>query len=148
MSEIPAPLQLQFKLKDAEESILLAKLALLQATSSTSMQVRFGLFSALKIDIFYKILLTLIALVLSYQENYFDGRTDILVFSILSIITKNLYDFFYNKEYNKLNSFEFLISLNLLLWIKSECLLYVISIYLAIIFFFKGNQKTKFFFTF
>ena len=82
------------------------------------------------------------------QKNYFDGRTDILVFSILSIITKNLYDFFYYKEYNKLNSFEFLISLNLLVWIKSECLLYVVSIYLAIIFFFKGNQKTKFFFSF
>jgi hypothetical protein len=106
------------------------------------------LFSALKIDYFYKILLTLIVLVLSYKENYFDGRTDILVFSILSIITKNLYDFFYYKEYNKLNSFEFLISLNLLVWIKSECLLYVVSIYLAIIFFFKGNQNTKFFFSF
>jgi len=106
------------------------------------------LFSALKIENHYKILLTLITLVLSYQTNYFDGRTDILVFSILSIITKNLYDFIYKNKYKKLNSFELLVSLNLLLWIKSECLLYISSIYLAIFFFSKENLKSKLFFTF
>ena len=105
------------------------------------------LFSVLKIEWLYKVLLTLIVLVLSYQVNYFDGRTDILVFSILSIITKNLYDFFYNNEYKKINSFVFLTSLNLLLWIKSESALYIASIYVAIIFFLKGKIKTKFLFT-
>ena len=80
----------------------------------------FYVFSILKIKILNKFLLIFGILLITYNFNYFDGRLDILVFSLLLIVAKNLYEFFYLNKIVNINIFPFLISLNLLLWFINE----------------------------
>ncbi|MDA9769009.1 hypothetical protein N9C76_00330 [Candidatus Pelagibacter sp.] len=90
---------------------------------------------------YFNIVLYLIIIILIYQYKYFSGLQDILLFSILAIISKYIHNYTISKD--KIYLFYILLSCNLMLWIKSEGLVYSLIVILIINFLFKEKIKTK-----
>ena len=78
----------------------------------------------------------------SYESKYFDGRQDILFFSFNLFIFRFLYEIFINKLEIKKNFILTILTINLILWTKTDGLLYLI-VYGLILFLFL-EKKNKF----
>ena len=77
-------------------------------------------------------LIFFIIVVIFYEYNFFSGLQEILIFSILVLISKNFYSLSINK-----NSFDFILIIlysNLLIWIKSEGIVYFLIILSLLLF--------------
>ncbi len=96
----------------------------------------------LKTSIPIKLILFLIIILLSYESKYFDGRQDILLFSFNLFIFRFLYEIFINKQEVKKNLILSILTMNLILWTKTDGLLYLI-VY-GFILFYLLEKKTKF----
>lgn len=90
---------------------------------------------------YLNIVIYLIIIIATYQYKYFSGLQDILLFSILVIISKYIHNYTVSKE--KIYLFLILLCCNLMLWIKSEGLVYSLILILIINFLFKEKLKTK-----
>lgn len=93
--------------------------------------------------IYFKYLLFLLIILLTFKLKWFDGRQDILVFSFNTFIFGYLYELISNKSQKNIHIFGLIFSLNLLLWSKNDSLLYVAVYFLTILFYVKKNQKIK-----
>ena len=76
----------------------------------------------------------------SYESKYFDGRQDILLFSFNLFIFRFLYEIFINKQEVKKNLILIILILNLILWTKTDGLLYLI-VYGFILFLFLEKKN-------
>ena len=95
-------------------------------------------------NFYIKAILALIIIFLSFEIKHFDGRQDILLFSINAIIFCLFYKIFIENKDSDLNFLLLLLSINLLLWTKTEGILYLI-IYNFIIFIFSKSRKKYYF---
>jgi hypothetical protein len=91
-----------------------------------------------------KYLFFIIIIFLTFDMKYFDGRQDILIFSFSLIMFTIMYNILINKKNINLNYFFLLLIFNLILWTKTEGILYI-SINSFIILLFAKN-KMKYFF--
>ena len=89
-----------------------------------------------------KLIIALIIILFSYESKYFDGRQDILFFSFNLFIFRFLFEIFINKQEIKKNLILTILTMNLILWTKTDGLLYLI-VYGFILFFFL-EKKIKF----
>ena len=78
------------------------------------------------------ILFTTLSLI-SFKFDHFTGNQDILVFSMLVFLSRYLYLIYEKREQNLFNLILFILINNIILWIKYECVVYVISSYLILL---------------
>ena len=97
--------------------------------------------NVLKTSVTIKLILFLIIMLLSYESKYFDGRQDILLFSFNLFIFRFLYEIFINKQEVKKNLILTILILNLILWTKTDGLLYLIVYGLVLFFFLERKNK-------
>ena len=90
-----------------------------------------------------KILISLLLIILTYKTNLFDGKPDILVFSFFLFLAKYLLEIFHKNIVNLTNILFIVLTLNLLLWTKSEGIAYVILISLTLLLFIQKNFNYK-----
>lgn len=90
------------------------------------------------------LLIFLILIIITYKYNYFSGLQEILLFSLLLLISKSIFDFIDSRKFSDLIFIS--LCLNLLLWIKAEGIAYFLIILVGINFIkiFKINDKIKF----
>ncbi|WP_440934939.1 hypothetical protein [Candidatus Pelagibacter sp.] len=96
--------------------------------------------NVLKTRVYIKLILFLIIILFSYESKYFDGRQDILLFSFNLFIFRFLYEIFINKNNVKKNLILTILLLNLILWTKTDGLLYLI-VYGFILFLFLEKKN-------
>ena len=96
----------------------------------------------LKSNLSIKLIFTLIIILFSYESKHFDGRQDILFFSFNLFIFRFLFEIFIIKKEIKKNLILAILTINLILWTKTEGLLYLI-VY-SFILFLLLEKKTKF----
>ena len=104
--------------------------------------------NSLKLNDSYKILTAIIIFLTIYKPELFDGRPDVLMFSFFLFIARNFYELFHNKDQSFYNISIIFLTLNLLLWTKSEGVAYVIICVITIFFFLKTNLNKKIIFLF
>ena len=104
--------------------------------------------NSLKLNDSYKILTAIIIFLTIYKPELFDGRPDVLMFSFFLFIARNFYELFHNKDQSFYNISIIFLTLNLLLWTKSEGVAYVIICAITIFFFLKTNLNKKIIFLF
>jgi hypothetical protein len=92
---------------------------------------------------FIKILFSILLILLTYKTNLFDGRPDILVFSFYLFLAKYLFEIFHKNNFNLRNILLTILTLNLILWTKTEGLVYSILICLTLVLFVKNNHYNK-----
>ena len=97
--------------------------------------------NVLKTRIPIKLILFLIIILISYESKYFDGRQDILLFSFNLFIFRFLYEIFINKQDVKKNLILIILTLNLILWTKTDGLLYLIVYGLILFLFLEKKNK-------
>ena len=97
--------------------------------------------NVLKARVPIKLTLFLIIILFSYESKYFDGRQDILLFSFNLFIFRFLYEIFINKQEVKKNLILIILVLNLILWTKTDGLLYLIVYGLVLFFFLERKNK-------
>ena len=90
-----------------------------------------------------KILISLLLIILTYKTNLFDGKPDILVFSFFLFLAKYLLEILHKNIVNLTNILFIVLTLNLLLWTKSEGIAYVILISLTLLLFIQKNFNYK-----
>tara|TARA_B100001250_G_C19762930_1_gene773360 strand:+ start:107 stop:1414 length:1308 start_codon:yes stop_codon:yes gene_type:complete len=78
--------------------------------------------SPIKKNIFFQFILYLVLIIILFNYERFSGLQEILIFSLLAISSKILYEFNFKK--NILNILFLLLIINLLIWIKSEGVVY------------------------
>ncbi len=88
-----------------------------------------------------KLIFAFIIILFSYESKYFDGRQDILFFSFNLFIFRFLFEIFIIKKEIKKNLLLTILTLNLILWTKTDGLLYLI-VY-GFILFFLLEKKNK-----
>ena len=94
-----------------------------------------------------KIIIYLCFIYIIYEYWHFRGTQEILVFSLILICTKSLYQINYLNQNNKKNfiySFIFFLSLNLLIWSKSEGTFFAFFLVLTLVFLIKTKLVYKF----
>lgn len=96
--------------------------------------------NALKTSVTIKLILFLIIMLFSYESKYFDGRQDILLFSFNLFMFRFFYEIFINKQEVKKNLILTILVLNLILWTKTDGLLYLI-VYGFILFLFLEKKN-------
>ena len=96
--------------------------------------------NVLKSNFSIKLIFILIIILFSYESKYFDGRQDILFFSFNLFIFRFLYEIFINKIEIKKNFILTILTINLILWTKTDGLLYLI-VYGLILFLFLEKNK-------
>jgi len=81
--------------------------------------------------------------IICFNLNHFLGNQDILVFSLLLILSRYLYLIFEREQENLFNFMMFIFINNIIFWIKYESIIYLLTSYLVVIFFklFKKNYK-------
>ncbi len=97
--------------------------------------------NVLKTSIPVKLIFFLIIILFSYESKYFDGRQDILLFSFNLFIFRFLYEIFINKQEVKKNLILTILILNLILWTKTDGLLYLIVYGLILSLFLEKKNK-------
>tara|TARA_B100000925_G_C22002338_1_gene471932 strand:+ start:342 stop:1610 length:1269 start_codon:yes stop_codon:yes gene_type:complete len=97
--------------------------------------------NVLKTSVTIKLILFLIIMLFSYESKYFDGRQDILLFSFNLFVFRFLYEIFINKQEVKKNLILTILILNLILWTKTDGLLYLIVYGLVLFFFLERKNK-------
>ena len=82
-------------------------------------------------------------ILLTYKKILFDGRPDILIFSLFLFLSKYFFEIFHKREINFANIFFIVLILNLILWTKSEGIAYVLLTTFTLLLFIKKNIKKK-----
>ena len=90
-----------------------------------------------------KIFISLLLILLTYKTILFDGRPDILIFSLFLFLSKYFFEIFHKREINFVNIFFIVLILNLILWTKSEGIAYVLLATFTLLLFIKKNIKKK-----
>lgn len=83
---------------------------------------------------------------ISYNLNHFTGNQDIVVFSLIIFLTRNLYLIYISRDNSYLNYFLFILVNNIIIWIKYESFLYVLLSYGVLIFLNLIDKNKKIFF--
>ena len=104
--------------------------------------------NSFNIEKFIKIFFSILLILLTYKTNLFDGRPDILIFSFYLFLAKYLFEIFHKNNFNLKNILLTILTLNLILWTKTEGLVYSILICLTLVLFVKKNQSSKILFCF
>tara|TARA_B100000900_G_scaffold29752_1_gene22648 strand:- start:1125 stop:2408 length:1284 start_codon:yes stop_codon:yes gene_type:complete len=76
-----------------------------------------------------KIILFITLSLITFNFNHFTGNQDILVFSLVIFLSRYLYLIYEKKEQTLFNFILFILINNIILWIKYECIVYVILSY-------------------
>lgn len=97
-------------------------------------------------NFYIKVIISLIIFSLTFNIKYFDGRQDVLYFSLNLIAPIFLFRIINIKKDLSLNLFYLFLTINLLLWIKTEGILYLLAYALTIAFYI--NNKKKYYFLF
>ena len=103
----------------------------------------FNFFNLLKISLIKKIIISLLLILLVYDYWHFRGYQEILIFSLILIISKYLYFIICEKKTDKQFLFIILIASNLIIWTKNEGIFFSFFIYLILSIFSKYNTKIK-----
>ena len=82
-------------------------------------------------------------ILLTYKTLLFDGRPDILIFSLFLFLSKFFFKIFHKREINFVNIFFIVLILNLILWTKSEGIAYVLLTTFTLLLFIKKNIEKK-----
>ena len=90
-----------------------------------------------------KILISILLILLTYKTLLFDGRPDILIFSLFLFLSKFFFKIFHKREINFVNIFFIVLILNLILWTKSEGIAYVLLTTFTLLLFIKKNIEKK-----
>ena len=90
-----------------------------------------------------KIFISILLILLTYKTILFDGRPDVLIFSLFLFLSKHFYEIFHKREINFVNIFFIVLILNLILWTKSEGIAYVLLTTFTLLLFIKKNTKKK-----
>ena len=93
--------------------------------------------------VYVKYFLLIFIILLTFKIKWFDGRQDILVFSFNNFIFGFLYELISNKSKKLIHVFGIILSMNLLLWTKTDSMLYIITYSLIILIYLKNNEKLK-----
>ncbi len=93
--------------------------------------------------VYVKYFLLIFIILLTFKIKWFDGRQDILVFSFNNFIFGFLYELISNKSKKLIHAFGIILSMNLLLWTKTDSMLYIITYSLIILIYLKNNEKLK-----
>ena len=102
----------------------------------------FYFFDIKKIELKSKIILCLIVILFTYKSSLFTGNPDILMFSLFMFLAKELYKIFSDDISNN-NLITLSLILNLMIWFKSEGMVYSIITFISVLFFLKNNNKFK-----
>lgn len=92
-------------------------------------------------SVFIKFYLILIVLFLTFQVKYFDGRQDILIFAFNLLIFGYLYEIINCKSKDKKNFVSLYLLINLIIWTKTDGLLYILVYGVIFAIFLKGKSK-------
>ena len=92
---------------------------------------------------FIKILFSIVLILFTYKTKLFDGRPDILIFSFYLFLAKYLFEIFHKNNFNLRNILLTILTLNLILWTKTEGLVYNVIICLTLILFIKNHYNKK-----
>jgi hypothetical protein len=76
---------------------------------------------------FIKYFIFIFIIFLNFKIKWFDGRQDILLFSFNLFAFAFLHELIFNKSVQKIHVIGFLLTVNLLMWIKIESILYIFS---------------------
>ena len=90
---------------------------------------------------FIKYFIFIFIIFLSLKIKWFDGRQDILLFSFNLFAFAFLHELIFNKSTQKIHVVGFLLTVNLLMWIKIESILYIFSYFIVILYYIKGHRK-------
>ena len=90
-----------------------------------------------------KIVLSFLVIFMTYNSSFFDGRPDILMFSLFLFLSRELFKIFHENRIFFADLIILSLILNLILWTKSEGAVYVLITFFSIIFFLKNNNKFK-----
>ena len=82
---------------------------------------------------------------ITYRYDYFSGLQEVLIFSLLLVVSKLMYDLYEFKDTK--NILFILLGLNSILWIKSEGVAYALIIFVVINFYPKIKIKSKIIFS-
>ena len=102
----------------------------------------FYFFDIKKIELKSKIILCLIVILFTYKSSLFTGNPDILMFSLFMFLAKELYKIFSDDISNN-NLITLSLILNLMIWFKSEGMVYSIITFISVLLFLKNNNKFK-----
>ena len=92
---------------------------------------------------FVKIVFSIILILFTYKTKLFDGRPDILIFSFYLFLAKYLFEIFHKNNFNLKNILLTVLTLNLILWTKTEGLIYNVIICLTLLLFINNNNNKK-----
>ena len=76
-----------------------------------------------------KLILFITLSLITFNFNHFTGNQDILVFSLVVFLSRYLYLIYEEREQTLFNLILFILINNIILWIKYECIVYVILCY-------------------
>lgn len=102
-----------------------------------------NLISLIKVYKYIRIILFLVLVLLTYNYWHFDGKQEILIFSIFLILSKYFINLIVYKKKDNHNLIFIILCLNLIIWIKNEGVLISLLVLLLFILFFKNNIKLK-----
>ncbi len=105
----------------------------------------FYFINSFKFSDYIKVLVSILLILATYKTLLFDGRPDILVFSFFLFISKYLFEIFHKNQFDYHNIILIILTLNLILWTKSEGIAYVLLIASTLILFVKNNFNKKIF---
>lgn len=90
-----------------------------------------------------KLILFITLSLITFNFNHFTGNQDILVFSFVIFLSRYLYLIYEKKEQTLFNLILFILINNIILWIKYECIVYVILSYSMLLIYklFKKDYK-------
>ena len=92
-------------------------------------------------NFFTKIFIFTLFVIITYQYKIFSGLQEIIIFSILSILSVLISDYIKNKKFNEL--IKILLLSNILLWIKSEGIAYYVILFISLNFINSISFKSK-----
>tara|TARA_B100000787_G_scaffold169729_2_gene161994 strand:+ start:11246 stop:12538 length:1293 start_codon:yes stop_codon:yes gene_type:complete len=90
---------------------------------------------------FIKYFIFIFIIFLTLKIKWFDGRQDILLFSFNLFAFAFLHELIFNKSTQKIHVVGFLLTVNLLIWIKIESILYIFSYFIVILYYIRGHRK-------
>ena len=90
---------------------------------------------------FIKYFIFIFIIFLNFEMKWFDGRQDILLFSFNLFAFAFLHELIFNKSKQTIHIVGFLLTINLLIWIKIEAMLYIFSYFIVILYYIKGHKK-------
>ena len=103
----------------------------------------FYFINSLKIEKLLKLVFSILLIFLTYKTILFDGRPDILLTAFFFFVAKEIYEIFHKKNFKFKNIILLSLSLNLILWTKTEGMAYILIVTTMIILFVKQNFNKK-----